>query len=136
MKLATISNHDIDLAGPSPLVTSLEANGGSSRVGIRFLMESLVAAFGRLLSLEAIDATLSVVTYMTISLWGTFLATTWVAISLPLLGIVTLSACVDDSFITRWLELEGVGYFFPQQCNDFALGRLPMTILSPYMVGM
>ena len=114
MKLATISNHDIDLAGPSPLVTSLEANGGSSRVGIRFLMESLVTAFGRLLSLEAIDATLSVVTYMTISLWGTFLATTWVAISLPLLGIVTLSACVvDDSFITRWLELEGVGYFFP-----------------------
>lgn len=56
-----------------------------------------MAVFGRLLSLEAVDATLSVMAYIVISLWGTFLPMTWVAISLLLLGTATLLAHVTDN---------------------------------------
>ena len=45
-----------------------------------------MAVFGRLLSLEDVDATVTIIAY-SIPLSGTFLSTTWVAISLPLLTL-------------------------------------------------
>jgi hypothetical protein len=99
-----------------------------------------VAVFGRLLSLEAIDATLSVMAYMVISLWGTFLPTTWVAISLLLLGTTTLLAHVTDNSFRACLVASQTtprlkhGYHTNQSCYLVPIHALATTNFSPIVL--
>jgi hypothetical protein len=97
------------------------AKGRSVQVGICSIMESMVAFFGRLLSLQTADAILRVIAYAMISLWGTFLPTSLVASFIYFSmcvggwvggGVLLPCRCGFLMSVTRPLELECINYFF------------------------